>query len=50
LLISAWFPIVPEYVKYVADQDGHRWQYFDMYSEFQDGIRGEVHAVSARLV
>jgi hypothetical protein len=30
---------VPEYVKYVADQDGHHWQYCGMWYMWKYGIR-----------
>ncbi len=28
-----------EYVKYVADRDGHRWQYFSLLSMWKQEIR-----------
>ena len=30
-LMSAWFPIVPEYVKYVADYGDYRWHHLNMW-------------------
>jgi hypothetical protein len=42
--ISAWSPIVPEYVKYVADHYRHRWQNSHMFYVWKSGIRAAFTA------
>jgi hypothetical protein len=37
--MSAWFLIVPEYVKYVADYDDYRWHHFHMWHVLKYGNR-----------
>jgi hypothetical protein len=37
--MSAWFPLVPQYVKYVADYDDYRWHHSGMWHVLKHGNR-----------
>jgi hypothetical protein len=56
--MSARPPIVPEYVKYVADYDDYRWHYFSMWhvlkygdsSNEMSGLAGQSRRVCGKLI